>query len=235
MFSANQKQTSATSAKITSSPKSVSTSPKLSVYGDILLRTYIEIAESGNLELLILSGEHTAEELADAWEAIVKENSTKSGDRQYEHYFELIQDYTALIAKQTVVISCLDLLSICTMDFTRLARMLDVLETVREHGYKIETGDLMKFAKGIAYCKKKATNLITQLERKKKEIERQYPVKDPDKSRVNYQEILGHLEVALDRTVMDGENITLAKYNVLRQSVEAKRKAQEAANAKRGG
>lgn len=209
--------------------------PTLYGYGNILLRTYIEIADTNDLSLLVRSGSPTPEQLVEAWEGIVKENSTMSGDRSYDNYFDLIKDYNDLIAKHTVIVSCFDLLALCTMDWPRLANMFDVLDIVRSAGYKIDTDDVMKFAKGIVYSKRKASNMITQCERKRKEIERQFPPQEEGESKkVSYEEIIGHLELALERSVMDSETITLAKYNVLRKGVEERRKAQEKNNRKGG-
>lgn len=198
----------------TSKPSSV----VLYGYGDILLKKYIEIANTGNLELLIVSGKPSNEELSEAWESIIAENGKVSNDNQYNIYQNLIQDYALLIAQQTVVSACLEMLW-WKVDF-------DLIEEVRSRGYKIDTATALTYKNSLESGKHKCSNLITKAESKRKDIERQFGAKD-DKQRKEhtYDEVIGFLELALDRTIMDAETLTLAKYNILKKGAEQRHKS----------
>lgn len=192
-------------------------------YGNILLRTYVEIATTNNLSLLVISGKPTDENLAEAWEGIIAENGKHTNDHSYDLYQNLTTDYALLIAQHTVVSVCLEMLS-HKIDF-------DVLEEVRSRGYIIDTTPIA-FERTLKAAKSRCKNLITKAESKRLEIERQF--KDKSEARpVSYDEIIGYLELALDRTVMDGDTITLAKYNVLKKGAEIKHKAKYGANSNR--
>ncbi len=188
-------------------------------YGNILLKKYIEIANTGNLELLVVSGKASQEELSERWELIIAENGKVSNDNQYNIYQSLMYDYGLLIAQQTVVATCLEILT-WKVDF-------EVIEEVRSRGYKIDTTQL-GYAKSLSSAKSKCRNLITKAESKRKDINRQFG-KDDEESKKNarqysYDEIIGFLELALDRTIMDAETLTLAKYNVLKKGAQDRHK-----------
>lgn len=189
-----------------------------------MLRTYVEIANGNDLSLLIVSGKPTSEELAEAWENIISENGKHTSDRSYDIYQSLIYDYGLLIAQHTVVSVCLEMLT-HKIDF-------DILEEVRERGYVIETTPLA-FERTLKSAKSKCKNLITKAESKRKEIERQFGKSDSEAKQSSYDEIIGYLELALDRTVMDAETITLAKYNVLKKGAEIKHRAKHGTDTNR--
>jgi hypothetical protein len=211
----------------TPSPTSKDTSVVLYDYGNILLRTYVEIANDGLIERLIIKGRPTSEELEEQWEKIIDENGKHSKDNSYSIYQTLIYDYGCLIATQTVVSVCLEMLEF-NLKYKRPIDF-DIVEEVRNRGYKIETTPLA-FEKTLNSAKSKCKNLVTKLESKQKEIDRQF--KDKGASHT-YDEVIGFLELALDRTVMDGDTITLAKYNVLKKGAELKNKARGATNTGR--
>jgi len=164
---------------------------------------------------LIISGNPTDQELSDQWEKIIQENGKHTNDHKYDIYQELVYDYGLLIAQHTVVSVCLEMLFVGNM-----ANRIDpeIIKEVRERGYKIDTTPTA-FEKSLQSAKSKCKNLITKAESKRKDIERQFKDKG-DKKEHTYDEIIGFLELALDRTVMDSETLTLAKYNVLKRGAE---------------
>lgn len=228
MFSVSTRKTSKTSDEITSLTPSAKPSGQLYTYADIRLKTYLEIAWSGDYSLLIIKGKPTLEEISDAWEKIIEENARRSGDNQYDNYSSMMRDYEELFAKQTIISIQLELLAVCAIDFDRLATMWDILKDVRLSGYNIETTNKELFCNSLNKAIRKASQQITTIERKRKELERMFPVKQSDeKPKISFEEIVGYLELALDRTISDGENLTLAKYNILRKGAEDRIKAQE--------
>lgn len=193
-------------------------------YGNILLRTYLEIAQGGDLKLLIISGKPSSETLIEAWEDIIKKNGKNNNGDQYDLYFGLLKGYAELIARHTIVSVQLEIL-FYKVDFK-------IIEEVRQAGYPIETTPA-NYASSLATARRKIKDLITKSEMKRKAIERLVGPVDKEANVISYEEIIGNLELSLDRTVMDSETLTLAKYNVLKRGIEERRKAHERANKKR--
>lgn len=223
--SASTEKTSETTVENISFQTSKNSSVKLYDYGNILLRTYIEIATKGDFSLLIISGTPSAEELIQRWESIVRQNSKGNGDHRYDAYFELLKGYGEITGAYTITSIQLEIL-FYKIDWK-------IIEEVRQAGYKIETDSSEVYAKSIHAARRKIANLITRSEMKRKEIERQFGGKQEDVGAQTYEEIIGMLELALDRTIMDAETLTLAKYNVLKKGVEDRRKAHERANKRK--
>jgi hypothetical protein len=190
-----------------------------------LLKTYIEIATSGDLSLLIISGDHSKNDLVERWEQIIHENGTKNGDRHFQIYFQLLKAYSELIAEHTIVACYLTLM---TFDIN-----FEWINEVRNRGYSIDTTTSESYAKTLLAAKRKVTNLNTRAEMKRKEIERTYP---PSKEgeELTYEEVVGKLELALGEVkilvVIDPEKLTLAKYNILKEGIKKKHQAYERAN-----
>lgn len=176
------------------------------------------MATKGDLSLLVQNGKATTEELNEAWEKIIEEKGKHTNDNSYNLYQQLIQDYAMIIAQQTVVSVCLEMLLFKAEP--------EILDEVRQRGYII---DLENYDHSLKQARSKCKNLITRAESKRLEIERQFKGKQGTEV-VTYDEIIGYLELVLDRTVMDADTITLAKYNVLKKGAEAKQKAKYGAN-----
>jgi hypothetical protein len=105
----------------------------------------------------------------------------------------------------------------------------DIVNQIRERGYVIDTTTSETYAKSLKTAQRKVKNLSTKTEMKRKEIERIYGNKEK-KEPMSYEEIIGHLELALERSVMDSENLTLAKYNVLKKGIETKQRNERRSN-----
>ena len=166
--------------------------------------------------MLVISGSATSEQLNEAWESIIEENGKHSGNNKFSLYQGLITDYGQLIATQTVVSVGLELLQ----GHVKYDWPLDynVVQDCRERGYKIDTANKMTLLKSINAAKSKCKNLTTKAVMKRNEIERQFDGKKKESS--SFDEVIGYLELALDRTILDAETMTLSKYNVLKKGAE---------------
>jgi hypothetical protein len=194
------------------------TSVVLFGYDDILLKTFLDIAETGAFEFLIRKGRPSQEELVDRWEEIVKENSKHGEGDQYEAYFQLYKGYQEIIANHTVIAACLEILW-WKVDF-------NVIQEVRNRGFKIDTSSSEAYKKSLKSAITKSSNLKTKAEMKRKEIERRFSGKEQKSS--GYWEIVGNLELGLERSITDSpETFTLAKYNELKKGVNERRRAAE--------
>ena len=223
-YSDSVKQIFRNSPRSTSSQNFKTISAVLFEYGNILLKTYIEIAVSGDLSKLIVSGSATTAELVERWESIVQENSRRNGDRRYDAYHTLLQNYAELVASHTVVSASLEILW-WKVDFP-------IIDDVRSRGFKIDTINSERYKQSIISARAKCKNLITRYEMQRKEIERQFGQNDQKESSYTYEEIIGSLELGLERTIMDSDTLTLAKYNVLKKGIQ--RKNEQRINQHRG-
>lgn len=162
--------------------------------------------------MLIISGSPGKDELIEAWEQIIRDNSSKTGDLNYDAYFQLLKGYAEVINEHTLVL--------CYLTLMTYSINFEWIEAVREKGYRIDTHSSAAYAKTLQSAKGKAGNLKTKAEMRRKEIDRRFSAKEGPT--LSYEEIIGNLELALERTILDSENLTLAKYNVLKKGVEKK-------------
>lgn len=192
--------------------ESRNSSGKLFTYNDILLRTYIDISTTGNLEPLIIEGRSNREELLQAWEEIVRENGERNGDRSYSSYFRLLKGYGVLLATYSVVKISLLKLAVSPVD-------CEVVFDLRRRGYQINMSDNTVYAESIRVGLRKVDNLITRIRMKKSELEAQFAVQEKG-TPIGFEEIIAKITSGLGFVVQD--NITLARYNEYKKILKEK-------------
>lgn len=191
--------------KLKKKPKS--SSAKLYSYDDILLKTYIDVANTNDLTQLIIGDtSHTIDELTFQWETIVEANSKHSGNNRFSIYQNLIHDYAGLIASQTIVSASLSIL------FWRVDQ--EIINDCNNRGYVIDISSSEAYARSIKMAESRCKNLITKAESKRKEIERQFSERGKIQS---LDDVIGFLELSLGRTILDADTMRLAKYNRLKK------------------
>lgn len=177
------------------------------------MTTYIEIAQTGNVRLLVVKGSCPDHVLVEAFERIVKRNSECNGDYRYDAYFELLRGYSKLLAEYTTVKALLLKLSVAVV-------WSDIVE-IRKRGYKISTTDSESYAASLYAASRRVDNLITKARSKQKEMENlQTGTSTPE----GFEEVLANLNFGLGFSV--SENISLARYNEYRKILKAKAAAQ---------
>lgn len=194
------------------------TSGRCYTYKDILLKTFIEISNTGDLKLLLRRGVAPQEYLVEVWEGIISDNSKATNNGGYSEYFQLLKGYDLLISEYVFVRATL----------IKLLMKVDH-EDVKElssRGYRISTKDSEGYAESIYNSLRKVDNLITKSEMKRKEIDRNFSGKEKT-GKSEFVDVIAGLEIALERQIED--NITLAKYNALCKL--AKRKNEQAEKA----
>lgn len=183
----------------------------------------------------MVSGVHDREEIVEAWEKIVERNAEEEGDRRVESYKRLHKHYGLMLADHTVVSACLMIMTI-----QDAALCWEEVTEVIERGYPIDTSTNQKYVESILAAKRKVSHLMTNCERKRKEIERRFGKRDrkADKKTTVY-EIVGSLEVVLGFGIPNIDTLTLSHYNALKKGAREKeaakaRQKQQSAPAGKG-
>lgn len=172
-------------------------------YSDILLKTFIEISNTGNLGLLLKKGKTRPEILAEVWEGIITENSKANNISDFNNNISELKSYHYLSNEFLFIRATLIKLLMDAND--------EDIKELRKRGYFISE-DQEKYFDSVLMALRKCDNLKTKIEMKRKELERNN--KSSDKSgKVEYVDLIASLEMSLGRQVED--NITLSKYNSL--------------------
>jgi len=179
-------------------------------YSNILLLTYIEVAQTENLNLLIISGDATKKELSDRWNEIVIRNAQVNGVG-IDDYEENLKTYAGLLADyETVRLSLLECMFVIDED---------TLLYLASKGYRLDTSSASKYAESIQNCLQKSKNILTKLKTKFKQI--QESSKDNQErvsSKTTIEEILANISVALGFSV--DPHVTLARFNEYKKIVK---------------
>lgn len=196
---------------------SLQRSKRLWTYEDIRLSTYLYIAKTNDLKLLIKKGIFTASQLSTAWEKLVEQNSKNTGNNSHSIYFNQIQGYYKLLNKHYRIKTALMSLAI-KVDY-------DMVAYLNKEGYSIKISNQYEYEKSITNSLNKSKNLITKLESKKAEIDRLKGKGDGKSSTLG--EILSDLSYHLGYQV--DKNLTLSEYNeykkIIKKANERNKKA----------
>lgn len=191
-------------------------SEKLFTYDDIPLKLFIEIATYGDLKKLIIKGAAMPDRLALVFEEIVKKNSDSNGSSQYNNYFQLLKDYSLLVADYTIVKALVMQLSVNIY--------YPAVKEIRARGYKIDLTNSTTYAASLTAAMRKVDNLITRAAMKKKEIERLQESKEGASSD-SFEAILANLSTQLGFAVP--QSITLAGFNEYRKILKERNRSKK--------
>jgi len=183
--------------RIKSSPKSSNTISHFYQYGDILLKLFIEIAESGDYRRLVLSGNPTDDQCLEAWEKIVEENGRHCGNNGYSNYLEDVRYYATMLWEYLFMRSAMTKL-IYVKDYSLIVQ-------IRELGYdfKMET-----YMDSIYSISRKVDAITTRIKMHQNKMALYATV---DQRGNSFAETIVNLNMNLGWEVSD--DITLAKYN----------------------
>jgi hypothetical protein len=177
-------------------------------YETIPLKLYCDIAASGKLERLHLSGKLDQEKCTEAWEQIIKRNSQENGSFEYDSYKQLLNSYQMLMCKHLIDKTLL----------LKLAHVIDweALTEIRSRGYKVVTDPPSDYTKTLNAAFSKCNNLITKINIKRGEIERSMP-KDKEKGNGDsFDTIMASISMAAAPMIID-ENVTLSRFNEIKK------------------
>jgi len=94
------------------------------------------------------------------------------------------------------------------------------IEELKQRGFKIGTKSSEDYAESIAKAFGKSNVLVTKINMKRGEIERNYDARE--KTKASFPDVIASLEVALGDGRNIPDDITLAKYNALKKLAKAK-------------
>lgn len=186
-------------------------------YNDIKLRTYIEIATTGNLRLLIKRGYPTEIELLKAWENLVKENAKANNDHTYSAYESNLKRYGKLLADYELV----------RLSLMKLILVVDdeCLLYLKSKGFKINTETATGYVDSINLALHRSNSYLTRIKMKLNELNEMKADQDKTQPK-SIEEILGSLSSTLGFNIP--EDVTLARFNeykkVAKKKQEPKRK-----------
>lgn len=173
----------------------------------------MEIAQTGNTNLLVITGGPSDKELAEGWEKIIKRNSQVNGlglDNyldNYKTYAQLLGDY------EKVKLSLMQLLMVVDDD---------VIAYLKSKGYVIDTSTSSSYNKSIQNAMQKCKNILTKLKTRYNQI--QQANKDNDKApQTSIEEILANISVSIGFSV--GMDVTLARFNEYKRIVKKRHEA----------
>jgi hypothetical protein len=194
-------------------------------YDDILLRLYIEVAQTGDFRRLIKSGDCNDDECLSAWEQIVKKQEKVTGSNQYNSVMQLMKGYASLLNDHTVIRAALIYSIQAPLNW-------EVLQVLKSKGYTIRTVDGKKTEETLEDLRnglRRNENLITKATMNKKALERMFKEREEKgEKQKGFEEIIANLNFALGFNV--DESITLARYNEYQRILKVRAQQAEEAN-----
>ena len=197
----------------TSSRKYKTTTRVLYGYDDILLTTYMEIAQTGNTNLLVITGSPTDKDIENAWEEIVKRNSQCNGF-SLDEYLDNIKTYAKLLGDYGLV----------KLSLMQLMMVVDdeAIAFLESKGYRIDRSSASAYSASIQNALQKCKNIITKLKTRYNQI--QQSNKDNEKApKTSIEEILANISVSIGFSV--GPDVTLARFNEYKKIIKKKYEA----------
>lgn len=187
-------------------------------YEDVPLKLYFEVANTGNLSLLVIKGKARHDDCMAAMEAIMIENERKTGNAIISRYMAMSKIYLSLIAEYTFmrasIIICV-LRGWLYIDWQHLS-------TVNKK-YSISMASPGAYTQSLRSALSSCNNLLTKAEMQRKEIERMRS--SGEGKQKSFYEIIASLNSALGFTVP--ETITLSQYNEYGRVLKEREKKQE--------
>lgn len=188
----------------------------LYTYDNILLTTYQEIAQTGNLGLLIITGKASEKDLTSQWEKIVQQNGRTNG-YDADGYHENVKDYVRLLSTYQAVQASLLQLFISVDD--------EAILFLESKGYRIDKSSNAKFFQSIQNGLQKCKNVISKIKSKHLTIT-QYLKENKEKEtplKTSVEEMLANISTSIGFSV--GPDVTLARFNeytkIIRKRIEA--------------
>lgn len=186
-------------------------------YDNILLKTYYQVASTGDYRLLRIKGKRNIQEEFEAWERIVKRNSELTGRFEFNSYIASYKQFNMLLALYNTVKACL-IKSLFVVDD-------DVIKFLRLKGYRIDTSGKTKYAESLEAAMRKANNLTTKIKMKRNELLALSLGEKKLDDHHGLEDVLANISAALGFNVPD--DITLARFNTFCKIIKQKREVEK--------
>lgn len=185
-------------------------------YDNILLKTYFEIAKTGDKSLLIKGKTPVPKNvLEDFWEALVKKSSKENNNFNFDYYFSTAQSHELLVNEYNLVKACI--LKLIVRDMRKLEYDKPVVELLRNKGYKIDVSSKLAYLTCLENAQQRSNNLITKIITKQKELTRLGKSEGPP---TTFAQALASVSAGMGFEINDG--ITLSLYNEYKKIIVKK-------------
>jgi hypothetical protein len=196
----------------------------LYTYENIKLRVYMEIAATGNLQLMIVKGVCDMDKCYDAYEDIIKRNYEIAGNYSFDNALDLKKTYAMLMADYIAVKAALTILLFQIDD--------DLIQWLGEKGYRVETeltdaerkaGRKVseKYETSITRCMRVSESINTRLKTKHLELEE---MSEDNEGAMGFEEIIASISAMLGFQV--DKEITLAGFNQYQEIIKKRNQPQ---------
>ncbi len=197
------------------SRRSKNSLPVFLKYDTILLKTYFDIANTGDFAKLVVNGEATSEQCKEKWNEIVAVNFENFGTFDFIGYVDNVEGYNSFLREHNLTIAELLVLYFQVDD--------DIIMELRERGYNIDTSSKSNYITSLERAMERSKSLQSRIRMKSNELENLTShLKDTQPA--TFDEIMASLIINLGFTIPD--EITLARFNQYRNLIVQKHKRQ---------
>lgn len=193
-----------------------STTKVFLTYDNIQLKTFLEIASTGNVQLLCIRGKAGQVELVKRWEELVRINSDHNDDSNYDVYLDNLKTYGEFMNQYTMVKAMLTVLCYQIDD--------EYIEELKQLGYNIavskdpDQSGKKAYLESLEAAMRKSDNLVTKLKSKYNEL--LDLTKEVGEERVTLGSLIAQVSFALGFNIPD--TITLSQFNEYKRIVKQK-------------
>jgi hypothetical protein len=189
-------------------PKSPSITVDLLTYDTISLRTFVKIANEGDLSLL---GEGSDADRVLAWEKIIQTNGKATNNMAYDSHLNLLKNYARLLSEFQVVKSALSSMLI--------KPNVDDLQLLAAKGYAIDAGSIGAYSETMQRAINKSTNIGSKLANAYNQLMVEKGEDNAPSATVG--QLVASLNVALEGKYADID-ILLCEYNEYKKLIKRK-------------
>lgn len=170
----------------------------------------MDIADSRNLNLLVIEGKADGKTLIETWERIIARNSEANSSMEYGNYVSKLRQLTKMLQEYTMLKAAVVVL------YLKPDRL--VVEYLNKKGYRVKTDSAEGYYKSLEVLMSKHNALSTRIQIKQNEIAAIQS--QEEKTQTGFDNVMAYLWTEIGPTVPD--DITLARYNELKKIIKAR-------------
>jgi hypothetical protein len=192
-------------------------------YDDIPLKLFVEIAQTGNVARLCVSGLPTEEELVNRWEDIIQKNSKANGDNTLSNYTLELEEYNFMLLEYNTANACIVKLMLCLL--AGEPKDDEAIESLNSFGYGIrDTGSRDEYVESINAAVRRANNVLTRIKVKLNQIRADFETKGTEQSQ-SVEEMIGIVSAAIGYEISG--DVTLSRFNSYKKIIRQRRVKKE--------
>lgn len=184
-------------------------------YKSLPLKKFFEICETKNLELLVVEGEFTQDELVEMWDSILETNAEVTNGADYGIYVDSLRKLNLALAEYNMVYGMLTVLSFQIDD--------EYLAFLKKKGYRIDTSKASTYAQTLTESFHRARLIVTKIKMAHNKLVKEYGGEEQDIEVAPFEYAVSTMSVAVGYHVPD--DVTLARFNEMKKVLKLKNKA----------